>query len=131
MEKRRLHGGLWMLLAALSITVTLVFRVDAWQIAATIALGIATAVLGGWMIVRPSGSAVGASIAAGVISLAVYVGLAVIQADELAAWVTDAFLAAVAGAVAVLAWRARSDLGRLPTSDAPLAAGRTLRDGGR
>ena len=117
MEKRRLGGALWMLLAALSITVTLVFRVDQLQIAATIALGIATAVLGAWMIVRPSGSPVGASIAAGVIWLVVYLGLAVLQADELAAWVTDAFLAAVGGAIAVLAWNARSDLGRLPTSD--------------
>ncbi len=121
MEKRPLIGGLWMVLAALSIAVTLVWRVDASQIVATIALGIATAVLGAWMIVRPSGSAVGASIAAGVTWLAMYLGLAVIQADELAAWVTDAFLAAVAGVVAVLAWKARSDLGRLPTSDSPSA----------
>ena len=121
MEKQRLVGGLWILLAALSITVTLVWRVDASQIVATIVFGVATAVLGAWMIVRPSGSAVGASIAAGAAWLAVYLGLAVIQADELAAWVTDVSLAVGAGGVAVLAWKARSDLGRLPATDTPRA----------
>lgn len=130
MQRQRLIGGLWLLVAALSIMVTFVFRVDAVQIAATIALGIATALLGAWMIVGPSGRWVGASIVAGVPWLVGYLGLAVIQADELAAWVTDTFLASVAGAVAVLAWRARPDVARRPTSETPLAAGRTLEHGG-
>lgn len=44
--------------------------------------------------------------------LLLYGGLAVVQSDDLAAWVTDAFLAVAASGVALLAWTGRSQLDR-------------------
>ena len=110
MQRQRLVGALWIAVALLSITMTLVFRVDSSQIVATIGLGVATAILGSLMLARQGRLAIPTSIVAGIAWLALYVGLAVVQSDEMAAWTTDAFLAAAGGGIALLAWTTRSQL---------------------
>jgi hypothetical protein len=108
MQRLRIAGVLWIAVAVLSIAVTVVFRVDPNQVVATIGLGSATALLGLWMLARPSRVAIPASIIAGIAWLVLYAGLAVLQSDELAAWVTDAFLAVAGGGVAFVAWTAET-----------------------
>jgi hypothetical protein len=118
MHKLRITGALWIAVAVMSIAATVMFRVDASQIAATIGIGLATAVLGLWIVAVPSRIAIPASIVAGVVWLVLYLGLAVLQSEELAAWVTDAFLAVAASSPALLAWTARSqfDHGQSPST---------------
>jgi hypothetical protein len=115
MQRLRTAGALWMAVAVMSIAVTVVWRVDLYQIVVTIGLGIATAILGLSMLARPSGVALPASIIAGIAWLVLYVGLAVLQSDEMAAWVTDVFLAIAGGGVGVMAWTAGGRLDRAPT----------------
>ena len=112
MERLRIAGVLWIAVAVLSIAVTVVFRVDSNQVLATVGLGSATALLGPWMIARPSRIAIPASVIAGIAWLVLYAGLAVLQSDELAAWVTDAFLGVAGGGVGLLAWTAGAQLDR-------------------
>ncbi len=116
MSKLKAIGTTWLAVAALSIAVTVVFRVDSAQIVVTLALALVTAALGGWMVLRPSTAAVGASLGVGIVWLAVYAGLAVLQSDEIAAWVTDAFLAVVGGVVGFVAWTRTSTSAR-PEAD--------------
>ena len=108
MERLRIAGALWIAVALMSIAATIMFRVDSSQILATTGLGLATGVLGLWMLVRPSRIAIPTSIVAGIVGLLLYLGLAVVQSGELAAWVTDAFLAVAASIPVLLAWMARS-----------------------
>jgi hypothetical protein len=108
MHRLRIAGALWIAVAGMSIAATVMFRVDSSQIVATIGIGVATAVLGSWMLAIPSRIAIPASIVACIVWLLLYLGLAVVQSGELAAWVTDAFLAFAASIPAVLAWMARS-----------------------
>lgn len=112
MRRLRIAGALWIAVAIMSIAATVMFRVDSYQIVATIGLGVATALLGLWMVAIPSRIAVPTSIVAGVVSLLLYLGLAALQSDEPAAWVTDAFLALAASAPALLAWTAGSQFDR-------------------
>jgi hypothetical protein len=112
MHRLPIAGALWFAVSAMSIAATVMFRVDASQIVATIGIGLATAVLGLWILARPSRIAIPASTFAGVVWLLLYLGLAVLQSDELAAWVTDAFLALVATIPVLLAWPARSQFDR-------------------
>ena len=116
MSRLKAIGAAWLAVAALSVVFTLVFRVDSAQIVVTLALAVVTAALGGWMVLRPSTAAVGASLGAGIVWLAVYAGLAVLQSDEIAAWVTDAFLAVVGGVVGFVAWTRTSTAAR-PEAD--------------
>ncbi len=116
MSKLKAIGTTWLAVAALSIAVTVVFRVDSAQIVVTLALALVTAALGGWMVLSPSTAAVGASLGVGIVWLAVYAGLAVLQSDEIAAWVTDAFLAVVGGVVGFVAWTRTSTSAR-PEAD--------------
>ncbi len=104
MSRLKAIGVSWLIVAALSIAVTLVFRANPTQVLATLGLALVTAVLGIWMVLRASTAAVGASLAVGVVWLAVYAGLAVLQSDEVAAWVTDAFLAVTGVGVGLVAW---------------------------
>jgi len=113
-QRLRISGGLWIAVAVLSIALTVIFRVESYQIVATIGLGVAAAALGSWMLARPSRVAIPASIIAGIVWLLLYAGLAVVQSDEMAAWVTDAFLAVAGGGVALLAWTARAQTVRHP-----------------
>jgi hypothetical protein len=73
---------------------------------ATSGLGLATGLLGSWILVLPSRIAIPTSIAVGIVWLLLYLGLAVVQSEELAAWATDAFLAFAASIPALLAWMA-------------------------
>ncbi len=116
MSRLKAIGAAWLAVAALSVVFTLVFRVDSAQIVVTLALAVVTAALGGWMVLRPSTAAVGASLGVGIVWLAVYAGLAVLQSDEIAAWVTDAFLAVVGGVVGFVAWTRTSTAAR-PEAD--------------
>jgi hypothetical protein len=106
----RIAGVLWIAVAVLSVVITVVFRVDSYQIVATLALGTSTAILGVWMLVRPSRVAIPASIIAGIAWLVLYAGLAVLQSDDMAAMVTDAFLAVAGGGVGILAWTTEAQL---------------------
>jgi hypothetical protein len=108
MQKLRIAGLLWIAVAVLSIAMTVIFRVESYQILATAGLGIATAALGSWMLARPSRAAILGSIVAGIAWLLLYAGLAVVQSEEMAAWGIDAFLAVAGGGVALLAWTARA-----------------------
>ena len=112
MRRLRIAGGLWIAVALMSMAASVVFRVDSSQIVATIALGLATLVLGSWMLAVPRRIAIPMSIVAGIVWLPLYLGLAVVQSNELAAWVTDAFLAFVGSSPALLAWMDRSELDR-------------------
>jgi len=106
MHRLRIAGALWIAVAAMSIAAAVVFRVDSSQIVATIGVGITTVVLGSWMLALPSPIAIPASIVVGIVWLLLYLGLAVVQSEELAAWATDAFLAFAASIPALLAWMA-------------------------
>jgi hypothetical protein len=106
MQRLRIAGMVWIAVAVFSIAITVVFRVDPNQVVATVGLGAATAILGVWMLARPIPGAIPASIIAGVAWLVLYAGLAVLQSDEMAAWVTDAFLAVAGGGVGLMAWSA-------------------------
>jgi hypothetical protein len=108
MYRLRIAGALWIAVAVMSIAATVMFRVDSSQILVTTGVGLATAVLGSWVLVLPSRIAIPTSIVAGILWLLLYLGLAVLQSEELAAWVTDAFLAFAASIPALLAWMARS-----------------------
>lgn len=112
MQRLRIAGVLWIAVAVLSIAVTVVFRVDSNQVVATVGLGTATALLGLWMLARPNRVAIPASIIAGIAWLVLYAGLAVLQSDELAAWVTDAALAVAGSGVGFVAWTAGAQLDR-------------------
>jgi hypothetical protein len=108
MLRLRVAGVLWIAVALMSIAATAMFRVDSSQIVATFGIGAVTAVLGSWMLARPSRIAIPTSIVAGVVWLVLYLGLAVLQSGELAAWVTDAFLAVTACSPVLTAWMARA-----------------------
>jgi hypothetical protein len=110
MHRLRIAGALWIALAGLSIATTVIFRVDSSQILATTALGVATAVLGSWILIVRGRNGIAASVMAGIVWLVLYLGLAVVQSGELAAWVTDAFLAFAATIPALMAWTARRQL---------------------
>ena len=112
MQRLRIAGVLWIAVAAFSIAITVVFRIESYQIAATVGFGIATMILGVWMLARPSRVAIPASIIAGIAWLVLYAGLAVLQSDEMAAWVTDAFFAIAGGGVGLLSWSAEMQLDR-------------------
>jgi len=116
MSRLKAIAAAWLAVAALSVVFTLVFRVEPAQIVVTLALALVTAALGGWMVLRPSTAAVGASLGVGIVWLAVYAGLAVLQSDGIAAWVTDAFLAVVGGVVGFVAWTRTSTAAR-PEAD--------------
>jgi hypothetical protein len=116
MSRLKAIGAAWLAVAALSVVFTLLFRVEPAQILVTLALALVTATLGVWMVLRPSTAAIGASLGVGIVWLAVYAGLAVLQSDEIAAWVTDAFLAVVGGVVGFVAWTRTSTSAR-PEAD--------------
>lgn len=119
MQRLRVAGIAWIVVAVLSIAVTVVFRVDSNQVGATVGLGAATAILGGWMLASPGRVAVPASIIAGITWFVLYAALAVLQSDEMAAWVTDAFLAVAGGGVGLMAWSAGTRLDRAAISADP------------
>ena len=99
-------GVLWLVAAGSAIAVTLTFRVDPVQWVVTIAVGAVAAVLGLWLMARPSAPVVSASNAVSVVWIVVYGVLTALQSDELAAWTTDVALMAIGGVAGLAAYRA-------------------------
>ena len=99
-------GGLWIVAAGFAIAMTLIFRTDPFQWVVTMAVGVVAAVLGLWLIVRPSALVVSASNVVTVVWTVLYAILTVQQFDELSAWTTDVFLIAIGAAAGVAAYRA-------------------------
>jgi uncharacterized membrane protein HdeD (DUF308 family) len=102
----RTAGILWVVSALLATGISLIFRVDPVQVAVTIAASAVAAVLGLWMIARPSTTAVPLSYVVGVAWLALYAALTVRQSDELVAWTTDVFLGLIGLGATLAAYRA-------------------------
>jgi hypothetical protein len=102
MNRLRTAGIIWVGSALVAAAMSLIFRVDPVQVVVTIAASAVAAVLGLWMIARPSTIAVPLSYIVGVAWLALYAALTVQQSGELVAWTTDVFLALI-GLGAILA----------------------------
>jgi len=101
----RAAGILWVVSALFATGTSLIFRVVPAQVVATIAASAVAAVLGLWMIARPSTTAVPLSYVVGVAWLALYAALTVQQSDELVAWATDVFLALIGLGATLAAYR--------------------------
>jgi hypothetical protein len=106
MNRLGIAGALWLVAAGFAIVVTLIFRTDALQWVVTLAIGVAAAVVGLWLIARPSALVVSASNIVAVMWAVVYGVLTVQQSDELAAWTTDVALIAIGAAAGLVAYRA-------------------------
>ena len=106
MNRFGLAGVLWLVAAGSAIAVTLTFRTDPVQWVVTIAIGAVAAVLGLWLMARPSAPVVSASNAVSVVWIVVYGVLTALQSDELAAWTTDVALMAIGGVAGLAAYRA-------------------------
>jgi hypothetical protein len=106
MNRFAIAGVIWIAAAAFAIAMTITFRTDALQWVVTIAIGAVAAVVGLWLIARPSMPVVSGSnvLASGWTLL--YGVLALQQSDELAAWTTDVALMAIGVAAGVAAYRA-------------------------
>lgn len=61
MKRLRIAGVLWLVAAGFAIAITLSFRTDPVEWVVTMALGVIVAVLGLWLIARPSTLVVSAS----------------------------------------------------------------------
>jgi len=111
----RTAGILWIVSALLATATSLIFRVDPVQVVVTIAASAVAAVLGLWMVARPSTTVVPLSYLVGLGWLALYAALTVQQSDELVAWTTDVFLALIGLGAALAAYRAtREAISRRP-----------------
>lgn len=109
MSESRTAGIVWIVAAVLGALATVVFRVDQVQWVLTLIASAIALAVGVWLVRPQSATAILASTLAGVGWVGLYVVLAVIQSDEIAAWVTDIFLAAVGGVAALLAFRAKAE----------------------
>ena len=111
----RTAGILWVVSGLLAAVTSLIFRVDPVQVVVTIAASAVAAVLGLWMVARPSTTVVPLSYLVGLGWLALYAALTVQQSDELVAWTTDVFLALIGLGAALAAYRAtREAISRRP-----------------
>ncbi len=106
MNRLGIAGALWLVAAGFAIAMTLIFRVDPVQWVVTMAIGVVAAVVGLWLIARPSALVVSASNVVSVVWTVLYAVLTVLQSDELAAWTTDVALIAIGGAAGLVAYRA-------------------------
>ena len=104
MSRLKAIGVTWVVVAAFSVAMTLAFRVEPTQVLVTLGLAFATAVLGIWML-RSSSATGGPSLGFAIAWLVVYVGLAMLQSDDIGAWVTDTGLALAGIAVGLVAWK--------------------------
>lgn len=107
MRRRQIFGLSWIAVAASSAAVTLAFRDDTAQIIVTLVLAAVTAGLGAWAVVRGGAGSMEASIVAAIAWVAVYGILAILQADDVNALVTNVGLAVIGAALGLLAWRSR------------------------
>ena len=99
-------GAVWLVAAGFAIAMTLIFRTDPVQWVVTLAIGVVAAVVGLWLIARPSALVVSASNVVAVVWTVLYAVLTVQQSDDLPAWTTDIFLIAIGAAAGVAAYRA-------------------------
>jgi hypothetical protein len=106
MNRFGIAGVLWLVAAGFAIAMTLIFRTDPVQWVVTMAIGVVAAVVGLWLIVRPSALVMSASNVVAVVWTVLYAVLTVQQSDDLAAWTTDVFLIAIGAAAGVVAYRA-------------------------
>jgi len=106
MNRFGVAGVLWLVAAGSAVAVTLIFRVDPVQRIVTMAVGVVAAVLGLWLLARPSALIVPASNVVSVVWIVLYAVLTVLQSDELAAWTTDVALIAIGAAAGLAAYRA-------------------------
>ena len=102
-------GALWLSAAGFAIAITLIFRIDPAGWVVTMAMGVVAAVLGLWLIARPSSLAVSASNVVTVVWIVLYGVLTVQQSDELAAWITDVALIAIGAAAGFATYRAAAN----------------------
>ena len=113
MSRRQIIGAGWIGAAAISVVITLVFRTDSGQggqVVGTIALAAFGGIVGLLLLVRPVEPAVWLSVAGGLVWFVVYAWLVLVQAGEVEAWVTDAFLALLGAVLTVGSWTARGQV---------------------
>ena len=106
MNRLGIAGALWLVAAGFAIAMTLTFRTDPVQWVVTMAIGVVAAVVGLWLIARPSALVVSASNVVSAVWTVLYAVLTVLQSDELAAWTTDVALIAIGAAAGLVAYRA-------------------------
>ena len=113
MNRLGIAGALWLVAAGFAIATTLIFRTDPVQWVVTTAVAVLAAVVGLWLIARPSALVVSASNVVAVVWTVLYAVLTMQQSDELAAWATDIFLIAIGAVAGVAVYRAaaRAKLG--------------------
>jgi len=83
---------MWLVAGGSAIATTIIFRTDPAQIVVTTSVGVVAAILGVWLMARPSALGVSASNVVTAVWIVLYSALTVQQADEIAAWATDVFL---------------------------------------
>ena len=105
MTRFGIAGALWLVAAGFAVAMTIIFRVDPVQWVVTMAIGVVAAVVGLWLIARPSALVLSASNVVAVVWIVLYAVLTVQQSDELAAWTTDVALIAIGAAAGVVAYR--------------------------
>ncbi len=115
MKRLGIAGAVWLAAAGFAIAMTLIFRVDPVQWVVTMAVGLVAAVLGLWLIVRPTARVVTASNVVAVVWIILYGVLTVQQSDEIAAWTTDVALIAIGAAAGFLAYRWRREVTEVPS----------------
>jgi len=96
MNQRAIAGALWLVAAGFAIAMTVIYRTN----------GVVAAVVGLWLLARPSALVVSASNTVAVVWIVLYAVLTVLQSDELAAWTIDVALIAIGGAAGLVAYRA-------------------------
>jgi len=106
MNQRAIAGALWLVAAGFAIAMTVIFRTNQVQWVVTIATGVVAAVVGLWLLARPSALAVSASNIVAVVWIVLYAVLTGLQSDELAAWTTDVALIAIGAVAGVATYRA-------------------------
>ena len=106
MDRLRIAGALWLVAVGFAIAMTIIFRTDPAQIVVTTAVGVVAAILGVWLMARPSALVVSASNVVTVVWIVLSAVLTVQQADEIAAWTIDVFLMVLGVAAGVVAYRA-------------------------
>lgn len=113
MNRLGIAGAVWLVAAGFAIAVTLIFRIDPVGWVVTMAVGVVAAVLGRWLMARPSARVVTASNVVAAVWTVLYAILTVQQSDDAAAWTTDVFLFAIGAAAGLAAYRAaaRAKLG--------------------
>jgi uncharacterized membrane protein len=110
----RLAGTLWVVAALLAIAATFAFRVDRLQVVVTLAAGLIALALGALMLIRETSPSTRLSRFVGAAWFALYLVLAVMQADEIAAWTTDIFVGVLGAAAAFIAFRAQGHMRSTP-----------------